>query len=69
MTTLSGKQYDFVKIMAPVRIETITVNAIQRAFEGNRLAYASTIVFVLFLSIVVVTVIQILLVKRLEVEY
>lgn len=63
------KQYDFVKIMTPGSIQTIAVNAVERAFDYNRLAYASAIVLVLFFAIAIISFIQIYLVKKVEVEY
>lgn len=63
------KQYDFVKIMTPGSIQTIAVNAVERAFDYNRLAYASAIVLVLFFASAIISFIQIYLVKKVEVEY
>lgn len=63
------KQYDFVKIMTPGSIQTIAVNAVERAFDYNRLAYASAIVLVLFFAMAIISFVQIYLVKKVEVEY
>jgi ABC-type sugar transport system permease subunit len=63
------KQYDFVKIMTPGSIQTIAVNAVERAFDYNRLAYASAIVLILFFAMAIISFIQIYLVKKVEVEY
>ncbi|MCT4542567.1 MAG: sugar ABC transporter permease [Vallitalea sp.] len=63
------KQYDFVKIMTPGSIQTIAVNAVERAFDYNRFAYASAIVLVLFLAMVLISFLQIYVTKKVEVEY
>ncbi len=63
------KQYDFIKVMAPNTVQTVTVNAIERAFDYNMMGYSSSIVLVLFVSIVVISLIQIFIMKKFEVEY
>lgn len=63
------KQYDFVKIMTPGSIQTIAVNAIERAFDYNRLAYASAIVLVLFVLAGIMSSIQLYVSKKAEVDY
>lgn len=63
------KQYDFVKIMTPGTIQTIAVNAVERAFDYNRLAYASAIVLVLFIAVALITMFQLFIVKKVEVDY
>lgn len=63
------RQYDFVKIMTPQTIETIAVNAVSRLTDYNMLGYSSAIVLVLFLFIGVVTAVQYLILKKMEVDY
>ena len=63
------RQYDFVKIMTPQTIETIAVNAVSRMTDYNMLGYSSAIVLVLFLFIGVVTAVQYLILKKMEVDY
>jgi ABC-type sugar transport system permease subunit len=63
------KQYDFVKVMAPGTVQTISINAIERAFEYNMFAYASSISLVLFLVIITVSIVQLNIMKKREVEY
>lgn len=63
------KQYDFVKIMTPGSIQTVAVNAVERAFDYNRLGYASAIVLVLFIAMVLLTFAMIYVNRKVEVEY
>lgn len=63
------RQYDFVKIMTPQSIETIAVNAVSRMTEYNMMGYASAMVLILFVFIVIVTTVQTVLLKKIEVDY
>ena len=63
------RQYDFVKIMTPMTIETVSVNAISRMTEYNMFGYASAIVIVLFVSIIVLSTAQRMLLRSKEVSY
>lgn len=63
------KQYDFVKIMTPGSIQTIAVNAVERAFDYNRLAYACAIVLVLFIFTSILSALQLYVSKKAEVDY
>lgn len=63
------RQYDFVKIMTPQTIETIAVNAVSRMTDYNMLGYSSAIVLVLFVFIALITAIQYVIMKRMEVDY
>lgn len=61
------KQYDFVIIMVPGIVQTITVNAVERAFEYNMLGYSSAIVLYLFIFILGLSFLQMRILKRIEV--
>lgn len=63
------RQYDFVKIMTPLTIETVAVNAVSRMTEYNMFGYSVAIVIVLFLVIALISVLQRVLLKSKEVEY
>ncbi len=63
------RQYDFVKIMTPLTIETISVNAISRMTEYNMFGYSVAIVIVLFLFIALISVSQRVLFRKKEVSY
>lgn len=63
------RQYDFVKIMTPLTIETVAVNAISRMTEYNMFGYSVAIVLVLFVVIALISVLQRVLLKSKEVEY
>ncbi len=62
------KQYDFVKVMVPSSIQTITVNAVERAFDYNMLGYSSAIVLYLFFLIIGFSFVQIRFMKQREVS-
>ncbi len=63
------RQYDFVRIMTPLTIETISVNAISRMTEYNMFGYSVAIVIVLFLFIALLSVSQRILFRKKEVSY
>lgn len=63
------KQYDQMKIMTPNIIQTVTIYSIEKAFDFNRLSYSSASILVLFIMIVFVTVFQMKVLKRFEVNY
>ena len=67
------KQYDHVKVITGGgpggATQTITLLAVEKAFNYNRRGYSSAIILVLFAMIVVVTVIQLSITKRREVKY
>ncbi len=63
------RQYDFVKIMTPMTIETIAVNAVSRMTEYNMFGYSVAIVLVLFVFIALVSVAQKFLMSKMEVDY
>lgn len=63
------KQYDFVKIITPKQIYTMTVYAVEKAFDFNMFGYASAIVLVLFIFIILISILQLFLMKKFEVHY
>ena len=63
------RQYDFVRIMTPLTIETVAVNAVSRMTEYNMFGYSTAIVIVLFVIITLISVLQRVLLKSKEVEY
>ena len=67
------KQYDHVKVITGGgpggATQTITLQAVEKAFVYNRRGYSSAIILVLFILIVIVSVIQISITKKREVEY
>ena len=67
------KQYDHVKVITGGgpggSTQTITLLAVEKAFNYNRRGYSSAIILVLFAMIVVVTAIQLSITKRREVKY
>ena len=67
------KQYDHVKVITGGgpggATQTITQQAVEKAFVYNRSGYSSAIILVLFILIVIVSVIQISITKKREVEY
>ena len=67
------KQYDHVKVITGGgpggATQTITLQAVEKAFVYNRRGYSSAIILVLFIMIVIVSVIQISITKKREVEY
>lgn len=67
------KQYDHVKVITGGgpggSTQTITLLAVEKAFNYNRRGYSSAIILVLFAMIIVVTAIQLSITKRREVKY
>lgn len=67
------KQYDHVKVITGGgpggSTQTITLLAVEKAFSYNRRGYSSAIILVLFVMIVIVSVIQVSITKKREVEY
>ena len=67
------KQYDHVKVITGGgpggATQTITLQAVEKAFVYNRRGYSSAIILVLFILFVIVSVIQISITKKREVEY
>ena len=67
------KQYDHVKVITGGgpggATQTITLLSVEKAFGYNRRGYSSAIILVLFVMIVIVSVIQISITKKREVEY
>ena len=67
------KQYDHVKVITGGgpggATQTITLLSVEKAFSYNRRGYSSAIILVLFVMIVIVSVIQISITKKREVEY
>ncbi len=67
------KQYDHVKVITGGgpggATQTVTLFSVEKAFEYNRRGYSSAAVIILFLIIVVLSVIQLSISKRHEVEY
>jgi ABC-type sugar transport system permease subunit len=49
--------------------QTITLLSVEKAFSYNRRGYSSAIILVLFVMIVIVSVIQISITRKREVEY
>lgn len=62
------KQYDHLKIMTPGTVQSITMNSIERAFNYNMFSYASAIILVLFIIVIGITIIQLGIMKRFEVN-
>ena len=67
------KQYDHVKVITGGgpggSTQTITLLSVEKAFSYNRRGYSSAIILVLFVMIVIVSVIQISITRKREVEY
>lgn len=63
------RQYDFVKIMTPMTIETVAVNAVSRMTDYNMFGYSAAIVLVLFVFILIISLIQKLCMRHVEVDY
>lgn len=63
------KQYDFVKVMVPGYVQTITVYAIERAFEYNMFGYSSAIILVLLILTLAVSATQLSFMNRKEISY
>ncbi|MFD0961624.1 carbohydrate ABC transporter permease [Paenibacillus chungangensis] len=62
------KQYDFVKIMTPGNVQTIAVYAVEQAFSYNMIGYSSAIVLALFVMIVIISGLQIFILRKYKVE-
>lgn len=52
------KQFDFVKVMIPGHIQTVTIYAIERAFEYNLFGYSSAVIMILLAVTLVISLIQ-----------
>lgn len=67
------KQYDHVKVITGGgpggATQSVTLFAVDKAFSYNRRGYSSAAVLVLFLMIVILSVIQLKITKKHEVEY
>lgn len=67
------KQYDHVKVITGGgpggATQTVTLFSVEKAFEYNRRGYSSAAVIVLFIIIVILTIIQLAISRRHEVEY
>ena len=67
------KQYDHVKVITGGgpggATQTVTLFSVEKAFEYNRRGYSSAAVIILFVIIVILTIIQLSISKRHEVEY
>ena len=67
------KQYDHVKVITGGgpggATQTVTLFSVEKAFEYNRRGYSSSAVIVLFVIIVILSVVQLSISKRHEVEY
>ncbi len=67
------KQYDHVKVITGGgpggATQTVTLFGVEKAFEYNRRGYSSSAIIVLFVIIVVLSVIQLSISRRHEVEY
>ena len=67
------KQYDHVKVITGGgpggATQTVTLYAVEKAFEYNRRGYSSAAVIVLFVIIVVLSIVQLAISKKHEVEY
>jgi ABC-type sugar transport system permease subunit len=67
------KQYDHVKVITGGgpggATQTVTLFGVEKAFEYNRRGYSSAAIIVLFVLIVVLSIVQLAISKRHEVEY
>ena len=63
------KQYDQMKVMVPGFIQSATGNAVEKAFSYNMLGYSSALILVLFIIILIITILELKIMKRFEVEY
>lgn len=67
------KQYDHVKVITGGgpggATQTVTLFGVEKAFEYNRRGYSSAAIIILFIVIVILTIIQLSISKRHEVEY
>ena len=58
------KQYDFVKVMVPSHIQTVTIYAVERAFEYNMFGYSSAVVMILLIMTLVVSIVQMKIIRK-----
>lgn len=67
------KQYDHVKVITGGgpggATQTVTLFGVEKAFEYNRRGYSSAAIIILFVIIVILSVVQLSISKRHEVEY
>lgn len=67
------KQYDHVKVITGGgpggATQTVTLFGVEKAFEYNRRGYSSAAIIILFVIIVILSIIQLSISKRHEVEY
>jgi multiple sugar transport system permease protein len=67
------KQYDHVKVITGGgpggATQTVTLFSVEKAFEYNRRGYSSAAIIILFIIIVILSIIQLSISKRHEVEY
>ncbi|MBF9016565.1 MULTISPECIES: carbohydrate ABC transporter permease [unclassified Oceanispirochaeta] len=63
------KQYDFVKVMIPGYIQTVTIYAIERAFEYNMFGYSSAVIIVLLILTLLISLFQMKIMNRKEISY
>ncbi|MEA4929760.1 MAG: sugar ABC transporter permease [Candidatus Limiplasma sp.] len=67
------KQYDHVKVITGGgpggATQTVTLFSVEKAFEYNRRGYSSAAVIILFLMIVILSIVQLAISKKHEVEY
>lgn len=63
------KQYDFVKVMIPGYIQTVTIYAIERAFEYNMFGYSSAVIIVLLFLTLLISLVQMKIMNRKEINY
>ena len=58
------KQYDFVKVMIPGHIQTVTIYAVERAFEYNMFGYSSAVIMVLLVLTLIISVVQMKITRK-----
>ncbi|MEA4999734.1 MAG: sugar ABC transporter permease [Candidatus Limiplasma sp.] len=67
------KQYDHVKVITGGgpggATQTVTLFGVEKAFEYNRRGYSSAAIIILFVIIVILSIVQLSISKRHEVEY
>jgi len=67
------KQYDHVKVITGGgpggATQTVTLFGVEKAFEYNRRGYSSAAIIVLFIIIVILSIVQLAISKKHEVEY
>ena len=67
------KQYDHVKVITGGgpggATQTVTLFGVEKAFEYNRRGYSSAAIIILFVIIVILSIVQLAISKRHEVEY